>query len=158
MAGKTRLYTPEIAETILERLADGEGLIAICKDEGMPSDGAVRYWVEADTHGFSARYASARARGIERLADEILEISDDGRNDTYRDDEGNVRTDYDVVNRSKLRVDSRKWLLSKLLPKQFGERLDLNHSGEVGIKDVPDEGLAARAEALLKQAQGTGEP
>ena len=62
------------------------------------------------------------------LADEILAISDDGLNDTYTDDDGNVRTATDVVARSRLRVDSRKWMLSKMLPKVYGDKL--THQGD----------------------------
>jgi hypothetical protein len=151
MAPKHRLYTPEIAEEILERLEDGEPLTAICELEGMPSRGAVRQWVQVDHDGFAARYAQARARGIEHIADEILSISDDGTQDTKTTADGREITDYEVVARSRLRVDSRKWLLSKLLPKQYGDRLDLNHSGEVAIKDIPDDQLDSRMLALLSR-------
>lgn len=152
MAPKHRLYTPEISETILERLEDGEGLIAICRSEGMPSDGAVRKWVETDHDGFGARYAQARARGVERLADEILELSDDASRDVRTTEEGRDIVDYEVVARSKLRVDSRKWLLSKLLPKTYGDKIDLNHSGEMSLKAVPDDKLESRLADLIGKA------
>lgn len=156
MAPRHRLYTPEIAETILERLSDGEGLIAICRDDGMPSDGAVRYWVESDHDGFATRYAQARARGVERLADEILELSDDATRDVKTTADGRETVDYEVVARSKLRVDSRKWLLSKLLPKTYGDKLDLNHSGEMSLKAVPDDKLESRLTDLLGKAGVVG--
>lgn len=149
---KHRLYTPEIAETILERLADGEGLIAICRDPGMPTAGAVRYWVQTDHDGFAARYTGARARGYEHMADEIIELSDDSKRDVRTTEEGRDIVDYEVVARSKLRVDSRKWLLSKLLPKTYGDKLDLNHSGEMAMKAVPDDKLESRLVNLLGKA------
>lgn len=152
MAPKHRLYTPEIAEEILERLSDGESLASICALEGMPSRGAVHHWVLTDHEGFASRYACAREAGLMTLADDILVISDDGSNDTYKDDEGNQRTDQDVVQRSRLRVDSRKWLLSKLLPKQYGDKVALEHSGDVGISDVPDDKINERIKALMAQA------
>ena len=144
MAPKHRLYSPEIAETILERLGDGEGLIAICRDDGMPSDGAVRHWVATDHDGFAAKYAQARARGYERLSDEILELSDDNSRDVRVGEDGRETVDYEVVARSRLRVDSRKWLLSKLLPKTYGDKIDVNHGGDVGVRNMTDEQLAAR--------------
>ena len=152
MPPKHRLYTPEIAETILEQLQDGMSLRDICDQEGMPSRGAVQWWVTNDHEGFASRYARARDTGLALLEDDLLSIADDGRNDTYTVD-GEERTNHDVVNRSKLRLDARKWLLSKRMPKVFGDRLDLNHSGEVAISTVPDDQLKARAEMLLAQAE-----
>lgn len=152
MAPQHRLYTHEIAETILERLADGEGLIAICRDAGMPSDGAVRHWVESDHDGFATKYTRARARGYERLADEILELSDDSRRDVRVGEDGREIVDHEVVARSRLRVDSRKWLLSKLLPKTYGDKLDLNHAGALEVKAVPDDKLDARLADLCGKA------
>ena len=81
-----------------------------------------------DAEGFAAQYARARSIGYERLADEILTISDDGLNDTYTDENGNVRTDQDVIARSRLRVDSRKWMLAKMLPKVYGDKV--THQGD----------------------------
>jgi hypothetical protein len=153
MAPKHRLYTPEIAETILEQLQDGMSLVQICAADGMPSRGAVQWWVTNDHDGFASRYARARETGLALLEDDLLSIADDGRNDTYVVD-GEERTNHDVVNRSKLRLDARKWLLSKRMPKVFGDRVAMEHSGEVAISAVPDDQLKARAELLLKQAQG----
>lgn len=112
----------------------------------MPSEATVRAWALDDVEGFAAHYTRARELGYECLADDILEISDDGKNDTYTDDDGNVRTDQDVIARSRLRVDSRKWMLAKMLPKRYGEKLDLNHSGSIKtVTDLTDGDLAAIA-------------
>jgi hypothetical protein len=67
------------------------------------------------------------------MFDELLEIADDGTNDTYEDVDGNPRTDHDVIARSKLRVDTRKWYLAKSMPKLYGERVALEHSGPNGV-------------------------
>jgi hypothetical protein len=79
-------------------------------------------WVKNDSV-LADRYARSKQKGLEVLADEIIEISDNGQNDTYIDENGNERTDNDAIQRSKLRVDSRKWILSKLLPKKYGEKM-----------------------------------
>ena len=70
------------------------------------------------------QYASAREAQADKLADDILSIADDGTRDTYTDAEGNERTDQDVIARSRLRVDARKWLASKMAPKKYGDKLD----------------------------------
>lgn len=88
-------------------------------------------WLEAH-EDFREKYARARADQADFLAEEILQIADDGLNDTYTDEEGNVRTNQDVIARSRLRVDSRKWYASKLLPKKYGDRVQQEVSGPDG--------------------------
>ena len=88
----------------------------------MPTSTVFR-WLQ-DQPEFLERYTHARHCQAESLAEEILEIADDGSNDTYLDSEGNRRTDHDVVNRSRLRVDARKWLLAKLHPAKFGDKIE----------------------------------
>jgi len=73
------------------------------------------------------QYARSKTAGLEILAEEIIDISDDGVNDTYLDNDGNERTDNDVIQRSKLRVDSRKWILSKLLPRKYGDKIEITN-------------------------------
>ena len=108
----------------------------ICKDPGYPTKGAVTHWVMDDKDDCSIHYARARETQALHLADELLDIADDGSNDTYEKSVGaegeTVKlTNFDVVQRSRLRVDTRKWVLSKMLPKIYGEKLDLTHKGKV---------------------------
>lgn len=129
MGGPITVYTPELAEAICERLADGMTLRQACRDEGMPKESTVRRWVLSDTGGFCAQYARAREVGYQAMADELIEISDNGTNDWIeRETEaGRIVTEYngDHVTRSRLRTDTRKWLLSKALPKVYGDRVAL---------------------------------
>ncbi|HCE6991259.1 TPA: hypothetical protein NOV39_001187 [Pseudomonas aeruginosa] len=74
----------------------------------------------------------AREAQADTLAEEILQIADDGSNDTYTDDEGRTHVDYDHISRSKLRVDARKWLASKMAPKKYGDRITNEHTGANG--------------------------
>lgn len=125
------------ADRVLAGLAENKSLRAVCKGEGMPSCQRVLAWLEdPEKADFAEQYTRTRARAYEQMADEIIEISDSGENDTYIDDNGMAKTDTDVIARSKLRVDSRKWLLSKMLPKVFGDKLDLKHSGGVSVVPV----------------------
>lgn len=77
------------------------------------------------------RYTRAKQSGLEAMADEILEIADDTSGDTYEDGSGAVKIAPDVVDRARLRIDSRKWLLSKLAPKKYGDKVELG--GNVGM-------------------------
>jgi hypothetical protein len=127
--GPSTSYTAEVAELILELLAAGQSLKEICREnECTPDDSTVRKWALDDVQGFAARYSRAREIGYHSMADEIFDIADDGRNDWM--DRHNERTgvtdtvpNNEHMNRSRLRVDTRKWFLSKVLPKIYGDKL-----------------------------------
>lgn len=135
MAGVST-YTDGVASIILERIADGESLKAICEDEGMPSKSTVFKWLsENDT--FSDMYVRAREIQADALFDDILTIADDGRNDWMErkdaeDENMGWRENGEALQRSRLRIDARKWMAAKLRPKKYGERmqtdLDLTNS------------------------------
>lgn len=91
----------------------------------MPHRGTVLAWVRDDPDGFGAQYARARDLLYQHWAEDVVDISDDSGSDIIRTPDGKEITNYEVVARAKLRVDSRKWMLSKLLPKQYGEKLEL---------------------------------
>ena len=130
MAGVTT-YNQKIADAICELIADGMSLRQICLQDNMPSRATVFKWLN-DIAGFSDQYARAREEQAETLADEIVSIADDGLNDTYHDDEGNTRTNQDVIARSRLRVDARKWVASKLKPKKYGDSIVHSGTGDKG--------------------------
>jgi hypothetical protein len=129
-------FTPEIASEICERLIEGESLRAICINDDMPSAATVCRWLGKHPD-FREQYAHARVAQADTLADEMLDIADDGTNDWMekKNSEGDVvGVEYngDAVQRSRLRVDARKWLASKLAPKKYGERVTQEHTGAEG--------------------------
>lgn len=153
--GRPSVFSQDIADQICERLAGGESLRAICRDEGMPSEMSVRRWARDDVHGFASQYATARDLGAECLADEILEIADDASSD-FTAGENGPAVDHEHIARSRLRVDTRKWLLSKVLPKRYGDRLDVAHTGAVSfLLQVPVE--AKSTDAWVAGVAGEGE-
>lgn len=99
----------------------------------MPPESTVRQWVVDDREGFAAQYAQARELGYQTMVDELLEIADDGTNDyttRKQGDEDIEVVNHDHIARSRLRVDTRKWLLSKALPKVYGDKLAIG--GDAG--------------------------
>lgn len=133
--GRPSKHTPELAAEICRRLADGESLRSICRDEAMPSKEAVRCWCR-DNPEFLVQYVRAREDQADTLVEEILEIADDGSNDTYtveKDGREVEVVNYDHIQRSKLRVDARKWAASKLAPKKYGDRLNVDAKHEGGM-------------------------
>ena len=125
-------YTTEVADAILTRLANGESLKAICRDAGMPSVVTVRQWVIDDREGFADLYERARMLCCYAIADELLEIADDSSGDMTVDEDGRIVVNHENINRSRLRADTRTWLLSKLLPKQFGDKVEQQITGAGG--------------------------
>ena len=121
-------HTQETRDIICDRLSGGESLTSICKDDGMPAKVTVFKWIRNDAE-FANQYARAREAQAEHYLDEIIQISDDSVLDTDIDPEsGNERTNHDVIQRAKLRVDTRKWAMSKLAPKKYGDRI--THGGD----------------------------
>jgi hypothetical protein len=123
----------------------------VCLPDDMPAESTVRLWVSDPKHPFSAQYARAREIGYLRMADELLDIADDGTNDFGGvDDDGEERVNSDHITRSRLRVDTRKWLLSKCLPKIYGEKVENRHVGaDGGAIEIKDESASARRVAFM---------
>ena len=130
MTGRPTAYTPEIGATICERMAEGESLRAICRDDGMPGISSVMRWLfdpldDSDPRvAFREQYARARQAQAEGWAEEIVSIADSTADD---------------VNRDRLRVDSRKWISSRLLPRVYGDRTILEGGDNpIRTEDVSD--------------------
>ncbi len=122
--GRPAIYSDELADEICERLADGESLLKICKDERLPSKTTVFKWI-AKNADFADNYARAREAQAEGFAEEIVAIADTGD-----------------IDRIKTQVDARKWVASKILAKKYGDKLDLNVG--VSLASMTDEDLLVR--------------
>lgn len=137
MVGRPTVYTAELGLAVCELLTDGLTLRRICRENPeFPDERTIRRWAMDVDHPFSPQYAKAREIGYHTLADEIVDISDDNTRDTYETEEGREIVAHDVVARARLRVDTRKWLLSKALPKVYGDKIEHAHSGEVNVRNV----------------------
>lgn len=135
LGGRPTTYCEPTVREILERLCEGESLRSICRDERMPHMSTVLLWKSKHPE-FSDQYETAMRARAQHLFDELLEIADDNKADTYIDDNGVVRTNAEVVARSRLKVDTRKWALSKMIPKMYGDKVEQVHTGEVTITKV----------------------
>lgn len=139
--GRKTEFSQIVADAICERLADGESLRAICQDDSTPAKATVFKWLGQNPQ-FADQYARARESQADALVDEILEIADDASNDWMaRNVKEGQAPGYDLngehVQRSRLRVDSRKWFASKVAPKKYGEKLQAELSGPDGAPLVP---------------------
>ncbi len=150
-SGRPSKYTEEVAKRICEDISHGKSLVTICKRPEMPKYSIVMEWLIKDSPyfkpSFLERYTRAREIQADYLAEEIIEIADDSSKDVVikTDKKGNEyeAVDHEVVNRSRLRVDSRKWIASKLKPKKYGDRTihagDEENPVNVGIIVYPGE-------------------
>ena len=116
--GRPTAYTAELGQRICELLGEGKTLTSICrKNPELPSDRTIRTWALEPDHPFSPQYVRAREVGYLQMADETIDLGDD------------VAPEPGAVAKARLRTDTRKWLLSKCLPKIFGDRITTEVTG-----------------------------
>lgn len=129
------MISEAIRSAICEQLADGKSLREICRQDGMPAASTVFVDLSKDS-AFAEQYARAKQAGIEAMADEITDIADNAHNDWMErngDDAAGWVLNGEAVRRSQLRIDARKWLLSKLAPKKYGDKIEHEHKGGVTL-------------------------
>lgn len=134
--GRPSSFTEAVATKICEGLVSGQSLRAICLADNMPNLSTVVRWL-AVNENFRTQYALAREAQADTLADEILDIADNGTNDWMereRDGESTLEYNGDAVQRSKLRVDARKWYASKLKPKVYGDNQKVDLTGSLTLE------------------------
>jgi hypothetical protein len=125
--GSDPVYTEALAEEICDRLATGEPLNVICRDAHMPSEKAVRKWADSRPE-FGPAYARARDFGYDSIAEGILELG--AIREAVSGPDGYV--DNGEVQRLRLLSENRKWLLGKMRPKQYGDKVTQEITGEDG--------------------------
>ena len=141
--GRPSVFTQELADNICSRLANGESLRAICnseRDESIPSIGTILRWV-GENEDFQKQYARAREIQAETHADDIVSIAD-----------GPLMDDSVKTARDRLRVDARKWVASKLLPKKYGDKI-----AHVGGDPATDQPIQVSRIELVAGVKAPGE-
>jgi len=134
--GRPRALTQALKTEICERIALGETLREITRSKGMPARSTVCKELLADKE-FSDQYVRAREIQLEEMEDELLEIADDGRNDWVekRNAQGEI-TGWTVngehIQRSRARLETRKWLMGKRAPKKYGDKVEQTLQGPEG--------------------------
>ena|ERR1035437_1203728 len=152
--GRPSKFTPELADNICNLLSDGWSLRRVCELEIMPEKITVLRWLR-DDEVFRTQYTRAKQESADSLTDEILDIADDARNDWMKDDYNKGKTpgyqlNGEHIQRSKLRIDSRIWLASKLKPKKYGAQIDVTSDG----KALPTPIYGGRSTTPDKPKQG----
>jgi hypothetical protein len=114
-------------QQLIERLKQGDTLRAACRAVDIPEPNKVIDLTRTD-EAFAAQYAQARLDGYQQMADDLLDVADDREHDS---------------NSRRIAVDTRKWLLSKCLPKIYGDRITLDGKLTSKADDLTDEQLQA---------------
>lgn len=158
--GRPTTYNQATADLICLRMAEGETLRQICRDKHLPARSTVYRWLSKNP-AFADQYALAREALVAAWADEIIDIADDGTTD-YVTKVGRNGAEYEAVDqehiqRSRLRVDTRRWLLSKLNPGQYGDHMEVEHTGGVEHRHhiTDDEKIRRLALFLLDSPGGS---
>lgn len=126
--GQPTKFTEELAIEILDRISRGESLLKICEDSHMPTRQTVHNWLLDKIHvDFFDNYARARELQAAFLFDETLKLADESVEDIVGGDD---KGDTARVNARKLQIDTRKFYISKVLPKLYGDKLDVTTDGK----------------------------
>lgn len=125
----------QIVDKVCELIENGQSLRSACKEISLSRKTFYTFIDGEEMENVHRRnqYARACEERADAIVDEMLEIADEKNADCYLDDEGNTVIDGNAIQRSRLMVDTRKWLASKLKPKKYGEKIDVEQSGEITI-------------------------
>jgi hypothetical protein len=126
--GRPSYYTPELGFQICERMVEGESVQTICLDPDMPSRTTIYYWLTQHAE-FRERYKVALELYVDYLADLAQAIAD-GRSADFIEKDGKLIPDWELVQRSRLRVDTIKWKCAKLHPSKDSDRYQISGANE----------------------------
>lgn len=131
--GRPSEYTQEKADAICEQLAIGKSLRTVCLAKEMPSPATVFKWMRTNEE-FLKQYEKAKQESSDAMAEDIQDIADESADDyieiTRDDGTTYTKLNQENIQRSRLRVDTRKWLMSKMKPKKYGEKMDVTSDGK----------------------------
>lgn len=136
LGGRPSTYSQELADTICAELALGKSMRTVLKEDSMPAMSSVFKWLRENPE-FSEQYARAKEESSDALVEEMLYIADEEPTIAEQDKEGNIvatKMDSAGIARNRLRVDTRKWIASKLKPKKYGETTRTEITGKDGDK------------------------
>jgi hypothetical protein len=143
--GRPSKYTDKLADKICKMIAEGQSVRSICAKRDMISMQTFFRWLR-ENKKFREQYVRACEERSYMHAEDIIEIADNATNDYMEKLEGDGYIfNSENVQRSRLRIDTRKWLMSKLNPKVYGDKLDMTTNGN----DIGVTLSASQAEQLL---------
>lgn len=130
--GRPTKYNLKLGQEICDAIASSsKGTKKLCAEHShWPCQDTLFTWLRTYPE-FSEQYAQAKVCQIELLVDEILEISDDASQDQHVNELGALVSNPPAINRARLKVDTRKWLACKLVPKVYGNKIDIESNSSM---------------------------
>ena len=146
--GRPTDFSMELSDLVCERLAVGESMRSIARDESMPAMSSLFKWLRIHPE-FAEQYDRAKVESADAMSEDCLDIADNIDGSPVLIDGVPVKVDGNLVKiidsvsvqHAKLKVDTRKWLMSKMKPKKYGDKIQAEHIGQVGISFDLDYGL-----------------
>jgi hypothetical protein len=145
--GRPKVLTEDDFTEVLEGLMDGLSLTEVCKRPRLPSVKTVLQRVVRERSGFGEAYAQAREVGLLRMEDQLLQLSDDAGVG-----EEDPKLANAAVQRARLQIDARKWVMSKQNPRRYGDRVALGGDSETGPIQISNADAAREVAMLLATA------
>ena len=143
---------------ILRRVIAGETVHKLCNDRTnkLPVEATVYSWLNEKHNKFDPKFLKAYTRAREQRADnifeEILIIADSQENDVIDLPDGTQITNHNVINRNRLQIDARKWMLGKMQPQKYNDKIDITSNGE--HINLTETDRVARIAALKEKLNG----
>jgi hypothetical protein len=132
IGGSRSGYTIEMAKEICNAIATSNyGISRLCKQNShWPDYTTIFKWL-FDTPEFQVMYLAAKKAQVEIFVDEIIDISNDSSQDTLFDKDGNPYLNKEFVMRSRVKIDTRKWIASRLNRSRYAEHVEKSLSEKV---------------------------
>lgn len=140
MTGRPSTYTEEMGNLICDKLTEGVSLRKLCMSEEFPNASTVYVWLDRFP-SFAEKYVRAREAATEDMLEAILEIADDPKIDTQD---------------KRVRIDTRKWAMSKLNMKKYGEKKTTESNVTVQVDEKRQAKITAITELLTGQTDSDG--
>lgn len=131
--GRPTKYTKQLADKICSELALGFSMRTVSGNTWSPSMATIFSWLRTKPQ-FLEQYEKAKQESTDAMAEDIMDIADNGTNDWEEKERADgsiyIALNNEHIQRSRLRVDTRKWLMAKMKPKKYGEKVDVTTDGE----------------------------
>jgi len=135
----TELEKKEVIDLIIDLIEEGGSIRSILKRPDTVGTKTFYKWLEASEE-LQERYKNATKKRADNIFEEMLEIADKQSADMEVNDRGEHVINHNVINRSRLQIDTRKWMLGKLNPTKYGDKLDVTSGGDK-LQAVPIVGM-----------------